>query len=836
MRIIMRVLNKTIPLTLIIITALVPSLVQADNHLPEVFPYTNVTEMLPIQVEKSSIDLETRVVRIGLYEAIPIMFTSEYGYVAGLFPEILDAIAEEQGWIIDYVPATREQCIANLEQDKIDLLINVVEHENNNNRFVLSKEPLITTWKVAYSRSDILIKSLQDLSEKTIAITSTTFDNDGSRDIKRRLKDLGIPCQFTEVQNDQEVMMLIDSKQVDVGIVDRIFAGSHQKDFDVSPTPIILNPNTLHFAVKKGSDVGYRILEQIDNSLRDLKKDSNSIYYQTLENYIGGEKRDTKKYTRDTMENRRTSNLPLGFSTKLTKMEQDWLKEHSTINVVYNKNSPPIEFLDKDGAPKGISFEYLNAIENILGIKFVVHTSSTRNEIKKYEYDLYAAISPTTNNLEHLNFTHPYLTSEIVIFGKKDMSHISKMINLQPLKIGIPKSHGTDELIAKDYPDFNIIKTSTVKEAFSLLENRTIDVVICNSLMGNYCLSNNKYHDIKIIGETQYTLKLGMATRNDWPIFIHILNKALNQLPEAEENSIYRKWMFVEYEHGFNYSLFWKIFLSTAVIIFLIAIWNRVLSKEIKRRKVIEGELSVREKELRKNYAKLEELEELRDNLIHMVIHDMRSPITVIDGAIYFIEKYIDPEKIDDENTKYINMAKSGSQTLNRMIQSLLDINKFENDKMPLNKEKNLKNIALAAINNMQIQSISKNIRLVFDGESASALFDKELVLRVCVNLINNAIHASDENTKITVRTYDCEDSIIGEVVDTGHGIPEDQQEKIFEKFASAKKGKARAKSSIGLGLAFCKLTIEAHDGKISVTSRENRGSTFKFEIPKKET
>ncbi len=806
-------------------------------------PSTNkvtITEILPSFVEKDSIKLEDRPIRVGFFEDPPTMFTTDYEFFEGFFPEILDAIAEELKWKIDYIPAAKNECINNLHNDVIDLLLNITDSPNHHNEFNLSKEAVITTWDIAYSRDDISIQSILDFENKTIAVVSSDKLINSNNEIKKNLETLNIPCKFIEVQSYQQVMLLLDNKQADIGLVNRMFANKYKNDYDVSATPIILHPKTLHFAVKKNSDVGYRILEQIDNTIKDLKKDSNSIYYKTLEKYIGGgwQQRNINQQNSENLKSsitkfRKTDNK------LLNTQEIEWLMENPIIRVLCSPNEPPVEFVDEHGNPQGISIEYIKAIENIIGVKFQIYKGKIPSDIQiaEHEYDVYPSLSPTVERIKYLNFSKPFLSSKIVIFGRSDMNHISKIDNLKKLKIGVPNNQSTAEIIIRDYPNLNIIKTSNVKEAFSLLNNKTIDIVICNIIMGNYCISQNKLHNIKIIGETPYNLKICMATRNDWPIFSTILQKSLDQLTELEKSSIYRKWMLVKYEHGFNYSLFWKIILVTIIVILVIAIWNRVLASEIKKRKIIEKELSRREAELRVNYKKLEDLEILRDNLMHMVIHDMRSPITVIDGALYLLEKSLSDSNINKDVKQYINMAKISSESLAAMAQGLLDINRFENNKMPVNPQKiNLKNLAQKALNDIQIRGTEKNIQFHFDGEDAVSIMDKDIIYRVFTNLIGNAIKASPVNSKITVRTMDAETSVIGEVSDTGKGIPKDQQKRIFDKFASAQNDKVRAKSSIGLGLTFCKLAVEAHEGEISVTSRENMGSTFRFEIPKKKT
>ena len=831
----MNIKNKTYILISIMLVAFLSLSLKAQ------IPPTNkviITKILPIYVEKDNINLKTRPIRVGFFEDPPTMFTTDNGYLEGFFPEILDAIAEEQNWKIDYIPGTKEECIENLHNDNIDLLLNITDSPIYHKDFNLSEEAVITTWDIAYSRDDISIQSLLDFKNRTIAVVNSGKLISNKSEIKRSLENLNIPCTFIEVQSYQQVMLLIDNKQVDIGLVNRMFASKYKNDYDVSATPIILNPKTLHFAVKQNSDVAYRILEQIDNTLKDLKKDSNSIYHQILEKYIGGASEERNNNQQTSVKSKSTIIKGLKTDNKLlTQQEVEWLMEHPIIRVLCSPNEPPIEFIDNKGKSQGISIEYIKAIEDIISVKFQIYNGTTPSyiQMKEQKYDVYPSLSPTVARLKNLNFSKPYLSSKIVIFGRSDMPHISKMESLEKLKIGVPNNQSTAEIILRDYPNLNIIRTSNVKEAFSLLNNKTIDIIVCNILMGNYCLSQNRLHNIKIIGETPYNLKFCMATRNDWPLLSSILQKSLDQLTELERSSIYRKWMLVEYEHGFNYSLFWKIILVTLIIIFIIAIWNRVLVSEIKKRKRIEKELFRSEAELRLNYTKLEDLEILRDNLMHMVIHDMRSPITVIDGALYILEKSISPSAMNEETKQYINMARTSSEALAAMAQGLLDINRFENNKMPINTEEtNLKDLAEKALNDIQIRGTEKNIQFHFDGENAFSTMDKDIIYRVFTNLIGNAIKASPKDSKITIRTMDAETSVIGEVSDTGKGIPKDQQKRIFDKFASAQNEKTRAKSSIGLGLTFCKLAVEAHEGEISVTSRENVGSTFRFEIPKK--
>ena len=166
----MNIKNKTHILINIILVAFLSLSINA-----QIIPTNKVviTKILPSYVEKDSINLETRPIRVGFFEDPPTMFLTDNEYFEGFFPEILDAIAEEQNWKIDYIPATKEECIKNLNNNSIDLLLNITDSPIYHKDFNLSKEAVITTWDIAYSRDDISIQSLLDFKNKTIAVVNS---------------------------------------------------------------------------------------------------------------------------------------------------------------------------------------------------------------------------------------------------------------------------------------------------------------------------------------------------------------------------------------------------------------------------------------------------------------------------------------------------------------------------------------------------------------------------------------------------------------------------------------------------------------------------------------
>jgi polar amino acid transport system substrate-binding protein/two-component system sensor histidine kinase EvgS len=415
------------------------------------------------------------------------------------------------------------------------------------------------------------------------------------------------------------------------------------------------------------------------------------------------------------------------------------------------------------------------------------------------------------------------------------MPYIDSMAELKEMRVAVVKDYAPDEWISRRYPNLPLTRTKTLSSAFDLLSDGQVDVVVGSLLVGNYYLSKRHDHNIKIAGDTPYTYKLRMAVRKDWPIFARILQKALNDLPQPEKSALYRKWIWIKYEHGFNYSMLAKVIMGTLVIILLFVYWNRKLASEISRRKLIQEALAESESALRKSYADLRELEEMKENLTHMIVHDMRSPLMTISASLELLQEDIPQTNLNDDVKNGLLMAKASTREAADMAQDLLDVGRLESGGMPLEKNRtDIKTLTEAAIQTMEIQARLADINIVLSGESVFAFIDPNIIRRVLINLLGNAIKASSRNSTVNVRTFAEQSKAIVEIQDEGCGIPREYQDRLFNKFVSFEIGRPKHRTSVGLGLVFCKMAIKAHGGHISVDSTEGSGSTFTFFIPKK--
>ena len=230
----------------------------------------------------------------------------------------------------------------------------------------------------------------------------------------------------------------------------------------------------------------------------------------------------------------------------------------------------------------------------------------------------------------------------------------------------------------------------------------------------------------------------------------------------------------------------------------------------------------------------LERLEKIRTDLFNMLIHDLKGPIAEVMANIDILSYTISGEDKD-----YVDSARTGCDSLYQMVMDLLDVAKLEEGSLKLSLEKiDPAELISEAASRLFGLSRSRDIHLVENipssGNNISLKGDRGLLLRVLQNLLTNAIRFSPAGDTIVTgyRTEEA-DSIRFYVQDNGPGIPIEYQSAIFDKFTQLTARKNQQKYTTGLGLTFCKMAIDSHNGSIYVKSDGVKGSRFEFVLPR---
>lgn len=226
-------------------------------------------------------------------------------------------------------------------------------------------------------------------------------------------------------------------------------------------------------------------------------------------------------------------------------------------------------------------------------------------------------------------------------------------------------------------------------------------------------------------------------------------------------------------------------------------------------------------------------LERMRDDLAHMIIHDLRNPLSSIMSSLQLIHTAFVEQDSTLPIQKLLNIAKRSGQKLYLLIDSLLDLSRLESGETELNKTFAIPaSLVQEAIEQIQPLALnrSQNLEVHVASDLPRVPADRNLILRVLTNLLDNAVKFTPADGRITLDVEQTGEKILFTVSDTGQGIPPELAQRIFDRFSRLEN--AEDIKGTGLGLAFCKLAVEAHGGRLWVESKMSHGSSFKFTLP----
>ncbi len=225
-------------------------------------------------------------------------------------------------------------------------------------------------------------------------------------------------------------------------------------------------------------------------------------------------------------------------------------------------------------------------------------------------------------------------------------------------------------------------------------------------------------------------------------------------------------------------------------------------------------------------------IDNLRNDLLSMIYHDLRSPLANVVSSLDVLESILPSEK-DPTLKSLLSIAVRSTERIQRLTNSLLDMRQLEagqplGNRQPTSPDQIVKD----SIEAVTPSADSKNQEIALDIEPdlPDVIVDADMIRRVLINLLENAVKYTPSDSRIFVATCMDSDMVQMQVKDNGPGIPPADRERIFDKFTRlhTKKGP----KGVGLGLAFCRLAIEKHGGRIWVDEETETGACFKFTLP----
>jgi signal transduction histidine kinase len=226
----------------------------------------------------------------------------------------------------------------------------------------------------------------------------------------------------------------------------------------------------------------------------------------------------------------------------------------------------------------------------------------------------------------------------------------------------------------------------------------------------------------------------------------------------------------------------------------------------------------------------LRELDRLKDEFVSLVSHDLRTPLTSIQG---YVDLLLEEPSLADDLREYLGIVSRNTDRLQKLVDDLLFAARLQSGRLELDLgDVDLAEIARHAVETLRPRAESAQVDLRLELENVSVRGEASRLSQLLDNLISNAVKFTPVGGAVVVRVRERGRKALVEVVDSGMGIPVAEQERLFERFFRSSTATERQIEGTGLGLYITKAIVEAHQGRITVESAEGAGTTFRVELP----
>lgn len=733
------------------------------------------------------------VIKVGNEVDWPPFDFFEQGKPAGYSVDLIKLISSKVGLKIEYVTSDWQSLLHNIYSKDIDVILNIIQTPERSSTLLFTKPYLAGNNSIFVNEHDTTIVSIADLKDKKVAVIAGSFQVEI---LKKRYPNIIIkPYASTKdalysVVLGEADALLDEHAAANYSIAQNFISGIKQISFEGFP---------------ELESSGFRL------GVRDDWPELVSILEKGMDKVSQAEIQKLQK---------KWLFLP---DNVLTKDEVAWLNSHPKINIGIDPKWPPFEYIDATNTHKGITSSYVNYLNKELGIELTpVITKKWADSwslITQRKIDVAMCLNPTPEREKYLLFTKPYLEYPMVVLTHHNISYISSIEEIQG-KIGVVEGYVSETYLRRDYSHKSIIAYPTIDDALTALDRGEINAFIGNIAAISHSISKLNLKRLKISGYTEYSYKLSIGVRKDWPELVLIIDKILSEMSTADKLQFTNTWMNIKTEKFVHWGIVLKYVFIVIVISLLVVLrvlhWN---------------------KKLRLSEIKAEKANIAKSIFLANMSHEIRTPMNSIIGYAELLSRNKDLDSDIQENVKAIQ---SSGKYLLSLINDILEISKIESGKMLVYEETIDLFEFLEEINSLfKIRAQNQCVNFMISKEDIPqyAITDGKKLRQILINLLGNAMKFTEKNGSIilTVKANKNDGNITQVsfgVTDTGHGIEEENLDKIFDVFEQTQKG--RAVGGTGLGLALSKQLAQKLNGNLTVKSVVGKGSTFTLTIPLK--
>ena len=769
---------------------------------------------VPCQAAETDNDeKQSQIIRVGSFEDT-FDYVDKNGVRRGYGYELMQALAGYTGWKFEYVKCDWSNCFDKLENGEIDIMGDISYTDERAQKMLFPDESMGEEKYILYadlSDMDIGTSDFKFMDGKRVGVL---IDTEPEIMLTEWENKNGIHTEHVNVYNNDDVEKKLANQEIDCFVSLEESIWSEQGIASVTT----IGKSGIYFAInKERSD----IKTELDYAMRQLEQDSPFFKADLYKKYF-----------------------TLDYNQSLTGGEKSWLEEHGDIRIGFLNNDPAIFYRDEATEKlMGMLAEYTSYAKDCLGnraLKFYMQEYDSYDEmtqaLQNCEIDVvfYAGRNPDfaeKNGYALTNTAWIYSLMAVTDEGKFDENRV--------YTVAVPKEKDAlKQHIAFGYPQWKLVDYDSLEDAADMVMNEKAD---CFLIGTSQALKYDNNRDFKSVPLTK-TMEACFAVRGGEGTLLSILNKTLKAMPSdmltsalAIYDSTADKVTFWDFVKDNMFAFFVAIgFFALSIISIIFALLRKARKAEAVAKLAANDTQKLNDK-LEIALKKAEDASLSKTRFLNNMSHDIRTPMNAILGYAQLMEDELKGKGLPETSEHLEKLQQSGTLLLS-IINNVLDMARIESGRMELDENYcRIEDVWKSLFAVFDEKAMKKNIVLHYamNVEHEHVLTDVTKVKEIFVNILSNAIKYTPAggSVMVDIDELSCDESgymiVRISVSDTGIGMSQDYQTKIFEAFTREQNTTKSKIAGTGLGMSIVKKYVELLGGIINVESELGKGSTF---------
>ncbi len=763
--------------------------------------------------ETDNDEKQSQIIRVGSFEDT-FDYVDKNGVRRGYGYELMQALAGYTGWKFEYVKCDWSNCFDKLENGEIDIMGDISYTDERAQRMLFSDEAMGEEKYILYADladMDIGMSDFKSLDGKRIGVLMGT---EPEIMLTQWENKNGIHTEHVNVNNNDDVEKKLANQEIDCFVSLEESIWSEQGISSITT----IGKSGIYFAINKArSD----IKTELDYAMRQLDQESPFFKADLYKKYF-----------------------TLDYRQILTGEEKSWLEEHGDIRIGFLNNDPAI--FSRDEATEkltGMLAEYTSYAKDCLGnqvLKFYIQEYDSYDEmtqaLQNREIDMvfYAGRNPDFAEKNGYALTNTAWTYSLMAVTDEKKFDEDRLYT-----VAVPKEKDAlKQHIAFCYPQWKLVDYDSLEDAADMVMNEKAD---CFLIGTSQALKYDNERDFKSVPLTK-TMEACFAVRGGEGPILSILNKTLKAMPSdmltsalAIYDSTADKVTFWDFVKDNMPAFFVTAGFSSLGIIGIILVLLRKARKAETVAKLAANDTQKLNNKLEIALKKAEDASLAKTRFLNNMSHDIRTPMNAILGYAQIMEDELNRKEMPEVSEHLEKLQQSGNLLLS-IINNVLDMARIESGRMELDENYcRIEDVWKSLFAVFDENAMKKNIALHYamNVEHEHVLTDVTKVKEILVNILSNAIKytSAGGSVMVDVDELPCDESgymiVKIRVSDTGIGMSQDYQTKIFEAFTREQNTTKSKIAGTGLGMSIVKKYVDLLGGTINVESELGKGSTF---------